>query len=289
MFRVGILGAENSHAMAFAEIFNGLKPEYAGEFDDIRVVGVGGLYPEANQKVFDRCGLEFLAEKPEDMLGRVDAVMVTARDGKYHMPFARPFIEAGIPAFIDKPFTRDPDEARALVKLAREKGVPLVGGSSVKLTEQVKALKKAAQADDVLSGDLTAPVSMVNDYGGFWFYSAHLVESCLTVFGDQPEWVWAHENNGSITAVLHYPRYDVTNHFLGEGYQYSGTVCAKTGIFHQPISLDGIYGEECRSFARMLRTGEMDFSYEQLVRPICVLKAIETSMATGARCDIPPV
>ena len=45
MYRIGILGTENSHAMAFTESFNGLKPELAGEFDDIRVVAVGGKYP----------------------------------------------------------------------------------------------------------------------------------------------------------------------------------------------------------------------------------------------------
>ena len=286
MFRIGILGAENSHAMAFSEIFNGLKPEYIGEFEDIRVVGVGGNYPEANRKVFDKCGLEFMVERPEDMLGRVDAVMITARDGRYHAPFARPFLESGVPAFIDKPFTSDPKEALELVELAQKKGVPLVGGSSLKLTDQVKAIKKFVEKEDVLSGDMTAPVSMENEYGGFWFYSAHLVESCLAAFGYDPEWVWANEHQGSVTAILHYPRYDVTLHYLDQCYQYAGTVCARSGILYQPISLDGIYGAECRSFARMLRTGKMDFTYDQLTRPVYVLKAIEQSFVSGEKCRI---
>jgi len=286
MFRVGILGAENSHAMAFSEIFNGLRPGCAGLFDDIRVVGVGGNYPEANQKVFDKCGLEFIVDKPEDMLGKVDAVMVTARDGRYHAPFVRPFIEAGIPAFIDKPFTSDPAEALDLINLAKAKKVPLVGGSSVKLTDQVKALKQAVQEGGVVGGDLSAPVSMVNEYGGYWFYSSHLAECSLAVFGEDPQWVWASENNGSVTVVTHYDRYDITNHFLGEAYQYSGTVCKASGIYHQPISLDGIFERECASFARMLRTGEMEYTYEQLIRPVYYLKAIEQSFLTGEKVAV---
>ena len=41
------------------------------------------------------------------------------RDGKYHAEYARPFLEAGLPAFIDKPFTSDPAGALALAKLAK--------------------------------------------------------------------------------------------------------------------------------------------------------------------------
>ena len=121
MFRVGILGTENSHAMAFAKILNGLDEQFAGQFDDFRVVAVGGIDPEASKKVADTCGIDLIVDKPEEMLGLVDAVMITCRDGKYHAPYARPFIEAGIPAFIDKPFTSNPAEAVALVKLAKEK------------------------------------------------------------------------------------------------------------------------------------------------------------------------
>lgn len=285
MFRVGILGAENSHAMAFTEIFNGLKPELKEEFSDVRVVAVGGKYPEENRKVFERGGLDLLVDRPEDMLGQVDAVMVTARDGRQHFPYAKPFIEAGIPAFIDKPFTRDTQEALQLIRLAQEKNVPLVGGSSVKLCAGVQALRQKVLDNPgrVLGGDITAPVSMQNDYGDFWFYSAHLAESCLAAFGYDPQWVWASRHPGGVTAVVHYEDFEVTNHFLNEGYVYAGSVNTRDGIFHQPIDISDIYTLECRSFVKMLRTGEMDFSYEQLARPVELLAAIEKSFWTGEK------
>ena len=289
MFRVGILGAENSHAMGFAQIFNGLRPELEKEFADIHVVAVGGHYSEANQKVFEACGLDFIAEKPEDMLGKVDAIMVTARDGKYHADFVRPFIEAGIPAFIDKPFTSNPQEALELVRLAKAKGVPIVGGSSLKLcpdTEKLAALVKEC-GKKLCSGDITAPVSMHNAYGGFWFYAAHLVEICLRVFGYDPKWVWASSHTGGVNAVLHYPEFEVTNHFIESAYHYSGTLNTTDGIIHQPIDINDFTVLECRSFAKMLRTGKMDFTYEELIRPVFVLAAIEKSFISGKAEAIP--
>ena len=123
MFRVGILGTENSHAMAFAQILNGYKPEFTSQFNDFRVVAVGGIDPEASKNVAEKCGIDTIVNKPEDMVGMVDAVMITCRDGQYHAPYARPFIAAGIPAFIDKPFTSNPEEALALAKLAKEKHI----------------------------------------------------------------------------------------------------------------------------------------------------------------------
>lgn len=288
MFRVGILGAENSHAMAFAQIFNGVDPACGDEFADIRVVSVGGHYPDANRAVFEKCGLERIVERPEDMLGDVDAVMITARDGQYHADFARPFIEAGIPAFIDKPFTRDPQQALALARLAKEKGVPLCGGSSVKLTPDVETLCKlfAENRDKLCSGDVTAPVSLTNEYGNFWFYAAHLVETCLRVFGADPQWVMANRTERGVTAIVHYPDFDVTEHFTEGAYHYSGTLFTPEGTHYVPISLDNIYAYECRIFAHMLRTGEMHERYEDLVRPVFCMAAIEKAFLTGEKQPI---
>ena len=66
IYRVGILGAENSHASAFTGIFNGEDSKYPY----IKVVGIGGNYPEENKKVAEKYGIELIAEKPEDLLGK---------------------------------------------------------------------------------------------------------------------------------------------------------------------------------------------------------------------------
>lgn len=289
MFRVGILGAENSHAKAFSEIFNGLNPAFKDDFPDIRVVAVGGHYPDANRAVAESCGVETIVDRPEDMLGQIDALMVTARDGKYHAEFARPFIEAGIPAFIDKPFTSNPEEAVALARLAKEKGVPLVGGSSVKLSPDTLRLKELAaqKRAEICSGDVTAPVNLVNEYGNFWFYASHLAETCLSVFGPDAQWVQASRTDRGVTAIVHYPDFDVTNHFTQGAYHYSGTLYTPGEVIHVPISLDNIYAYECGIFAKMLRTGEMHDSYEDLVRPVFYMAAIEKAFETGEKQPIP--
>ena len=291
MYKVGILGAENSHAMGFSQIFNGVREDMKAEFEDVRVVAVGGNYPEANKEVAEKCGVELVTDSAAEMEGKVDAIMVTARDGRYHAGFARPFIEAGLPAFVDKPFTSDPEEAVALARLTKEKGVPLCGGSSLKLCGDVLKMAKLVEesGDKVLSGDVTAPVSLENEYGGFWFYSAHLVEICLRIFGYDPEWVWANRTDAGVTAIVHYPKYDVTLHFTQGAYNYSSTVNTKDGIVHQPVDITDFTALEARSFVKMLRTGEMDFSYEQLVLPVFVLKAIEKSFESGEKQVVPKV
>lgn len=47
--------------------------------------------------------IEFLAEKPEDFFGKVDAVMVVYRKGSYHISDILPFVEKENPVWIDKP------------------------------------------------------------------------------------------------------------------------------------------------------------------------------------------
>ncbi len=290
MFKVGILGTENSHATGFSEIFNGYREDCREEFRDFRVTAVGGMYPEASRTLCEKYGIETVLDDPAEMAGTVDAVMVTARDGRYHSRYVLPFLEAGIPAFIDKPFTSNPQEAVELARLAKSRGIPLVGGSSLKLCADVIQMGNLVkdQKPSVLGGDVTAPVSLHNEYGGFWFYSAHLVEICLRVFGYDPEWVWATQTDKGITGVLHYPQYDVTLHFTDSAYQYSVTVNTRESILFREINITDYTLAECRSFAGMLRNGTMDFSYEQLVLPVFILSAIESSLQTGQKATIRP-
>ena len=294
MFRVGFLGSENSHATVFASMFNGYHKDVVGEFDDIQAVATYSAYPGVDQKLKDKYGVEFIAEKPEDMLGKVDAIIVTARDGKYHVPYARAFIEAGIPAFIDKPFAVDEDEAIELARLARDKGVPLCGGSSLKLCPETRAAITFMEKnrEHVLGGFVKAPVSMHNEYGGFHFYSAHLAEMVLPVFGYYQQWVSASENPHGVSVIVHYDEYDVVCLYTDGRWDYEINISTAEELdqekrdnpqFRQLVSLDLCYHEEARCIARMLRTGAMEHTYEELIQPVMFLAAVDRAMKSGQR------
>ena len=56
--------------------------------------------------------------------------------------------------------------------------------------------------------------------------------------------------------------------------------------FRQLVSLDLAFHEEARCVARMLRTGAMDQTYEELIQPVMFLNAVERAMKSGKREEI---
>lgn len=288
-FRIGIIGTENSHAYSFSSYFN--KPDATGNYryPDCHVTLVYGHYPEESEKVVREFGADAVAESIEQMVANVDAVMVTARDGKFHYEFVKPFLEAGIPAFVDKPFTVDEAEAVALVELAKKNKVPLTGGSMLKFSPTIAQLKeKAAQlGEELVSGSLSAPLNMDNPYSGFFFYSSHLCEMTLEVFGYRPKSVYAtRHNGGSVCAIVNYDGFSVTNHYNDGAYLYAGSVFGKKEQLVSEVVLDGCGEAECDAFVEMLRTGKMAHSYEELCAPVFYLNAVKESYESGKPVEI---
>ncbi|GHU75805.1 hypothetical protein AGMMS49992_20450 [Clostridia bacterium] len=280
--RIGIFGAENSHAAAFCKMFN--DPAQADLFPGFKVTAIGGEDRNAVNKLTDEWDIPIVAAHTSGMVGKIDAAMITSRNGALHLGYAKPIIEAGLPLFIDKPITNDAVEARMIIDLAKKHAVPIVGGSSVKLTQGVKGAADYARqlGNAVLGGVVYAPVSMENEYGGFYFYSAHLVETALAVFGFDPVSVTAHKNEHGVSCILHYPVYDVQLVFMQGMYHYGVTVYdAKSGAKHFAISLDDCYECEARNFESAVKCGLMHASYEELIQNVYVLNAIHDSYTSG--------
>lgn len=287
-YRIGIIGTENTHSHQFITLFN--KPQENGEmlYPDCHVTLVYGHYPEENKKAVEELGADKVAESIEEMVENVDAVMITARDGKFHYEFVKPFIEKGIPAFVDKPFTVDPKEAVALIKLAKEKNVPLCGGSSLKFAEDLNVLKDfiAEKEGKLNGGSVIAPVILNSEYSGIFFYAPHLTEMTLEIFGYNPKSILASENNNSLCAVVSYDGFDVSNHFNDGAPFYSASVYTKGGICHKDIDLSNCGKLECENFVEMLRTGKMAHSYKELAMPVFYMDALKKSYETGKRVTI---
>jgi predicted dehydrogenase len=135
MKKIAILGCENSHADAFLDFIY-----HTESYRDVEVVGVYSNEPEAAKKLNEKYGVKIL-KNYTDAKGKVDGIVITARHGALHYEYAKPYIESGIPMFIDKPVTISESEAVEFMQTLKSHGVRVSGGSSLKHDVGVKLLK----------------------------------------------------------------------------------------------------------------------------------------------------
>jgi len=291
MYKIGIIGTENSHAMAFSKIIN-LPCPITGKilYPDAKVVGVYGPDKTTAQAIIDEAGAEFVAETPEEFHGKVDAMMITNRKGSIHAGYAMPFIEKGMPLFIDKPFTSNVTEAEKLIAAAKKSGSKLSGGSGCKLAYDVLILQNNVRSllasGKMISGSMNFAADTASEYDGFYFYAPHLTEMALKVFGADVKSVAAFENNGSRVSIWRYENFDVSLHFTKDAPGSSAVIYAKNGNLMRNIDISMVYPIEVQQFIHMLRTGEMSETYEELVLPVKMIAAIEEAVKTGKQVPI---
>ena len=288
-FNVGILGTENSHANVFCKAFNVIGENGSSQYPDFNVNLAYGEYPESNKKLVDRFTTVEIANSIDEMVDKVDCAMVTSRDGKHHARLAMPFIKAGKPCFIDKPFTNGVEDALLLLKTAKETGAVVCGGSSLKYNEHVLALKKAKEemGEKFHCGYMSAPIDYKSEYGGFWFYAAHLAEMCMEIFGFNPKAVVATINNDSVHAIVEYDKYSITLDFAEKcPFTYCGLVTGEEKTVYKDIELDYTFRSEIDVFEKVVKEKVMPHSYEELLAPIVMLEAIIKSYETGERVKI---
>jgi len=141
MIRIGIVGTENSHAMAFAKYFN-LADAKTGKrpYEDIRVTAIMGS-EESTRKIVDTVGVDTVCTSAEEMAQIVDAVMIVNQKGSVHCDYAMPFVEKGMPIFVDKPFTSDVAQAEELYAKMQEYGCKVMGGSGCKYARALWRLR----------------------------------------------------------------------------------------------------------------------------------------------------
>ena len=277
MIKIAILGIENSHAWHFA---SALAPkEGEKRFPDFELIGFYGETGREDVKVgMERlatmCSCTRYAEHYDDFLGEADAVMVTARHGDDHLKFARKYLEAGIPVWLDKPITASIEDFVEIVRLAKKHGSTVTGGSTLYYTEGIAKAREFIKEnpDFAIGGAVSAPVNMVNDYGNFWFYTQHLAEMMLSVFGTDVKSVVAVKNKDSVSAIYKYDGFSVNAFYGGD---YSVTVYGKDmKTFSPAIDLGGAkYIDELVPFLDAIKTGKVDRTLEYLAVPVAVIDA----------------
>jgi len=278
--KIGIIGAENSHTAEIAKIINVEKK--------IKDCSVEYLWGETAQYAKDaaKAGqIPNIVKNPRQMLGKVDAVLCDHRHPKYHLKAVWPFVEAGIPAFVDKPFCFRAAEGKAFLKMARKKGTPVTSFSVLPHYSSFQRFKKkVAELGTIVSATSYGPCDLKSKWGGVFFYGIHQVDVMLHAFGYDVKAVLVTKNGRNAVGQLMYPSGLVaTMALIKEGSPGFGMAAVGTeGAFSMPIKGDkSPYLNGVKTFTTMFKTGKEPLSYEQMLRPVQVLEALEKSVKSG--------
>jgi hypothetical protein len=177
--------------MAFTQILN--DPKAPLELAGVRVVaGFPGGTPD-NPSSWGRVkkytedlrakGIE-IVDSIDELLKKVDVVLLESVDGRPHLEQARPVIAAGKPLFIDKPMAASLADGMEIFRLAKEKNVPCFSSSSLRFGAQVQAVRnKTSPWGDVKSCTAWGPYSTEPHHPDLFWYGIHGVETLYTIMG----------------------------------------------------------------------------------------------------------
>ncbi|HCC85958.1 MAG: Uncharacterized protein XD92_0384 [Proteiniphilum acetatigenes] len=187
--KIGIIGLDTSHAIAFTKFLNG--EDKKEEFKDFKIVAA---YPYGSKTIkssYERIpgyidqvkelGVE-IVPSIADLLKKVDYVMLETNDGNLHLEQAYEVFKAGKPMFIDKPLGATLAQSIAIYQLAREYNVPIFSSSALRFVPQTQKLRKG-EYGKILGADCYSPATREKTHPDFGWYGIHGVETLFTIMG----------------------------------------------------------------------------------------------------------
>jgi hypothetical protein len=287
--RLGILDFDSSHCVEFTKRLN-----HVGVAEDQRVEGAtvviacpgeSKLSPERVPGFTDQMkkfGVP-LVDKPADMLGKVEGMLIESVDGSVHFERARPFLEAGIPCFVDKPFTSSLDDAKKLADLADKKKLPLFSSSSLRYAPEVVAYTADAKHGKLLGSLVYGPASLdeTNRNPGLFHYAIHAVEILYTLMGPGCKRVTCvHEKDADVvTGQWKDGRLATVRGNRAGGSAYGFTAFAEKGPAAVSVGTSAIYRELLKKIVGMFQTGKSPLPIGETVEIVAFMEAANKSAA----------
>ena len=188
--KIGIIGLDTSHSPAFTRLFNAEnpKPELAG----LKVVAA---YPYGSRDIessfvripdytnqVEELGVE-ITNSIEELLEKVDVILLETNDGKPRLEQARKVIKAQKPFFIDKPIAASFEDSKKIYQEAAENQVPIFSASSLRYMSNAQAIRNNGKIGKVLACDTFSPASLEVGHPDLFWYGIHGVEILFTVMG----------------------------------------------------------------------------------------------------------
>ena len=138
--------------------------------------------------------------------------------------------------------------------------------------EEIKNIGK------ILSGYFSFPIFLNSEHGGLHFYSHHLIEEMLTVFGKDAEYISTSLTKGKLVATAHYPEFPVIMNYAVAYPAFYGAVYGTKGSVTEKLSADGLDAVQIDLFIKAVQSGTAEDSCGNLLSAVRLSCAIERSI-----------
>ncbi len=279
MLEIGLVGgACYYHGRVFPQMFNGYDktaarkrkwPLYSSRVGkNAKITYIWDEDAKAAREVARICGIDHIVDRKEDMIGKVDGVIITDDGTMKHQKRSLPFLRAGIPTFIDKPLSPSPLEAQRIVNLARRHRAPIMSCSALRYAKEIKdVMKKRREIGEILTGTAICAGDLV-------FYGIHPCEGLYVLLGERVKSVRNVGDKGKdILAV----RYKDGRRFLviaNEDINYLLQINLYGTKGSAQINIEDsehFYSEMLKNFVGMVKTGKEPFSVSETLEIIRIL------------------
>jgi len=295
MIKVGIVDWDTSHVVQFTKRMNHIDIEEDQWVEGARVVaGCPGESEHSPERVpeyteqLKEYGIE-IVDKPEDLIGMIDAVCVEANDGTVHLEHARPFLEAGIPCYIDKPFECSLDNAKEIMRLAEENNVPTFSSSSLRFCPEVQEIINDPEVGAIVGADAWSPASEHPLNPGLFNYGIHGVEILYTLMDKGCKQVSCAYTEGGevVTGIWEDGRLGVMRGTRAGSHSYGFVAWGEESVRQSGISTEYIYRELVKEMVKMFETGQPPIDPAVTVEIVAfIVGAIESREKDGAWVDL---
>ena len=301
--KIGILGYTegNGHPYSWSAMFNGYDkelmerecpfpviPDYLGKqppetfgiegarITHICCTGFEGI--ERAEHIARASLIENVVERPEDMVGEVDAVICATDNGNEHVDRCRPFFEADIPVFIDKPLVNTEEDLARFIRWRRE-GKRFISSSCLRYAKEYEPYYASTYEMGKLMYICSPMSKKWEEYG------IHAVEQMYPILGAGFISV---QNTGSYgQAHVHLAHKNGCNVDIPQGVGMAGAGILMIGTMGSGYvqCKDSYYAfkKQLDLFVRWLRTGEEPVEFADTVEMMKIIIAGIRSREEGGR------
>ena len=287
MIRLGVVDFDTSHVTEFTARLNHKGVPRSQWVEGATVVlgcpGESQMAPEripAFKAEMQMMGVP-LVEKPTDMIGKVDGILVCSLEGGVHLERAAPFLEAGIPCFIDKPFACSVADSQKIVALAARHRAAIFSSSSLRFAPEVVSYLADEQRGNLLGVVTHGPAHLPEPKGGatrnpgLFHYGIHPAELLYTLMGPGCVRVsCAHEKDADVVTGQWKDGRLATVRGLRRGaMEYGFLAFSEKEVKHQKVGTAEVYRELLKQIVKFFQTKKSPVPIEETLELMAFLAA----------------